>query len=373
MKVAIDVAQTCRNRAGGGWHADSLARALAEELGKESVILYHHFGDWLNPDTRPGTEIEGVAEPFRAQTREEAREVWREIANGSPPPLAPDIVHSNSFMAPSVPTAKLVYTVHDLCFWTHPQFTSETNRSVCQKHLLLALQRACAFHFISETTRNDFENLLPGFLERSKKPHVVAQSGCRLEPPPPTASANPQKSPQSPWLFVGTIEPRKNVEALLDAYVEYAKRQDQPRPLHIIGGQGWESQATHNRISSLSRNNDIRYHGYVADERLKEHYRSAYALLCPSHYEGFGLPVIEAMSYGLPCIANSIPSIREFAEGSIELVDFSDIRSVCSAMLQLESEPERYSERRWQGLKTSSHFTWQRTASTLIDFYHQLI
>lgn len=374
MKVAIDVAQTCVKRAGMGWHADAFAHAIVEQTSPQNVMLYHHFGEWLNQNTHLGTFIDEVDAPFWGMPRLEAANLWKEIQTGNRAlPLNPDIVHSTSFMAPRIPDAKLVYTIHDLCFWTHPEFTPESNRVLCQRQLLASLQHADAFHFISQSSRDDFEAILPGFLERKNKLNLVAPSGSRL-----ALHALPKPSPnasdsQAPWLFVGTIEPRKNVDALLDAYSIYAQMTSCPRALVLAGGQGWKSADTHERIAQLQQELPISYLGYIDESKLVELYKSAFAFLYPSHYEGFGLPVIEAMSFGLPCIANPAPSIVEFAEGSSTLIDFVDSRAVAQAMIELEANPKHYGELSTAGTKKAEEFTWKKTATSLVEFYQQIL
>lgn len=375
MKIAVDVAQTCGERAGMGWHADAIARALVKQVGPASVMLYHHFGDWINPTTRTGSRIEGVEQPFMDMPHPKAAALWQAIQAGTCPlPLAPDIVQSTSFMAPRTPGAKLVYTIHDLCFWTHPEFTSETNRVLCQRQVLAALQYADAFHFISQSSRRDFEAILPGYLERSAKPHLIVPSGSRLTPKARERASPGLPDRQAPWLFVGTIEPRKNVDALLDAYLSYGQRsQAKPRPLVLAGGQGWESAATHQRIAQLQQEHDIQYLGYVDEAKLSELYQNAFALLCPSHYEGFGLPVIEAMSVGLPCLANPVPAIVEFAAGCAKWVDFGDRAMVADTMIELEADELRYKHLEIAGHEKAAEFTWQRTAASLVAFYQQIL
>ncbi len=374
MKIAIDVAQTCNARAGCACHADALAHAMAQVVTPSSLQLYHQFGAWTNLSTAAGTHIPGIAAPMAGLSRPQAHALWAAIESGETPlPGAPDIVHSNSFMAPATPGAKLVYTVHDLCFWTLPEYGTPLNRIGCQKHFLQALRRADAFHFISETTRDDFESCLPGWLHESRRPAIVARSGLRLRPAAPPQPAARFADPLAPWLFVGTIEPRKNVEALLDAYERYWQRSPRKRPLLLAGQPGWSSAATHQRLETLARRLPIRYLGPIDDPALAAAYHSAFALLAPSHHEGFGLATLEALAFGLPCVASPHAAAAEFRCNAIRFADFSRPDHAADALLLLEADPAAYAILASQATAAAAPYCWTRTAQTLLDFYETLL
>ena len=380
MRIAFDVAQTCRQGAGCAWHADALAHALAAAAGPErQLILYHDFGRWVNHDKRRhnplhGTRIDGCPSPFKELDQGQSTELWQALADGkATPPGEPDLIHSNSYMAPRVPGIPLVYTVHDLFFWTRPEFSTEPNRIICQEQFLAALSHAAAFHFISQATLDDFEALFPNWLERSRRPYRVIRSGPRLQAKSPPQPEQRSCDPLAPWLFVGTLEPRKNVEALLDAYLAYARLSPSPRPLQLVGGSGWKSEATQARIAALSQTLPISYRGYLPDEDLAASYQSAFAVLSPSHCEGFGLPVIEAMAFGLPVVCNPYASAQEFAAEAATFVDFGQAEAVAQAMLELETKQSLYLERSQLSATKAQRFSWDKTARQLLALYESLL
>ncbi|MBV8900624.1 MAG: glycosyltransferase family 4 protein [Verrucomicrobia bacterium] len=371
MKIAIDVAQTCSPRAGCGWAADLLARALVQVAPEHRFLLLHHFGTWLNPDTRRGTRIHAanVAEPLARYSVAQARTLWTQVAGGNAGlPGDPDIVHANCFQAPLVGPAKLVYTVYDISFWIHPEFTTEENRLVCQRGTLDALNRAAGLMFISEYSRLEFESLFPGVCERRGIQTVVTPLASRF----PALERPRTQPPSGPWLAVGSIEPRKNYDLILDAIEIYWRRSHVRRPLVIAGGAGWKSADTRMRIRRLGQAGMVRYEGYASEDRLRKLYADGFALLFASHYEGFGLPVVEAMSQGCPVISTRNTSLPEVGGEAAIWCDLASSGEMAERMLRLENDRNAYLEASVRSLSQAGRFSWSQTARMVCDFYTRI-
>lgn len=367
MKIGLDVAQTCTPRAGCAWYADSLARALVRIAPQDHFFLYHQFGTLINPDTSAGTHIvaPNATPTFTDITSEEAHRIW-----GSPDELviktgAPDLVHAMSFRAPRVPGAKTVFTVYDVSFWAVPRFTTEENRIVCQRGVLEALANADGFIFISQCSHDEFERYLPGWLEQHQRPWIVTPLAPRThqQVAPPSAEADRY------WLAVGSIEPRKNYETLLDAFELYWQSSRRPRRLRIAGGRGWKSERIHARMCEFNARGMLEYLGYVPDDQLLSLYAGAEALLFPSWYEGFGLPVIEAMAQGCPVICSANTSIPEVGGKAVTYIDPATPGEIAQAMLALEGDPARRRRESAAGIAQAAKFTWDRTARLTRQFY----
>jgi glycosyltransferase involved in cell wall biosynthesis len=371
MRIGFDVAQTCVPKAGCGWVADLLARALAEEAPEDEIYLYHHFGTWLNEDTSKGTHLSenNIKEPFHGLSVDSARELWTAVAAGKGElPGNPDIVHSNCYQAPRVGSAKLVYTVHDVSFWVYPEFTTEVNRLVCQQGILEAVSHVAGFVFVSESTRNEFEKIFPDLCGRRNIAVLVAPHASRyLNLPGPRSEL-----PAGGWLAVGSLEPRKNYSALLDALEQYWERSKFRRPLTIAGGSGWRSEDIHRRIQELERRGLVRYLGYVSEDKFIQLYREAFALIFPSHYEGFGLPIVEAMSQGCPVITRRNSSLEEVG-GSAALYYNDTVEDLVRCLLNLEDSNQLYLERSILSLEQARKFDWGMTARSVLEFYRSLL
>jgi glycosyltransferase involved in cell wall biosynthesis len=371
MRIGFDVAQTCEPKAGCGWVADLMARALAEEAPKDEISLYHHFGTWLNEDTSKGTHLlqQNITEPFLSLSVAAARELWTAVDSGQGElPGNPEIVHSNCYQAPRVGSAKLVYTVHDVSFWVYPEFTTEVNRLVCQQGVLGAVSRADGLVFVSESTRREFEKMFPGLCHRRNIAAVVAPNASRY-----LLLSTPRLEVSSGgWLAVGSLEPRKNYGALLDALERYWPRSKGRRPLTIAGGSGWKSQKLRHRIQELEQRGLVRYLGYVSEERLEQLYREAFALVFPSHYEGFGMPIVEAMSQGCPVITRRNSSLEEVG-GSAALYYNDTVEDLVQWMLNLENSPDLCFERSRLSLAQARKFDWSISARFVLELYHSLL
>jgi glycosyltransferase involved in cell wall biosynthesis len=373
MKIGLDVAQTCVERAGCAWHADALSRALIN-IGLprgHTFELYHHFGDWINHDPSSGTFVDDprVTAPLRRMNPPAAREFWRQVESGEPLPGKPDVVLSFSFHAPKMPHTKLVYTVHDLVFWMHPHFATDATRLLCQREILQALSRAAGFLFVSEHTRQEFEVMLPGWLQSTQRPHTLSPGASRF----PGAPEPRAWSPAAPWLMVGSLEPRKNHAAALDAYEIYLEHSVQRRPLLLAGGAGWKSDDLHRRIAGMNgRGLPVRALGYVSDQRLAELYLGSFALLMPSWHEGFGLPLVEAMSVGLPALISSKASLLEIGGNAVRSLEPDNPEGWAAAMLALENDPANYAQRAQAALERGRDYAWPATARRVLDFIERL-
>jgi glycosyltransferase involved in cell wall biosynthesis len=372
MRIGLDVAQTCFQRHGCGWVADKLATAIGNVCSSDDVILYHQFGDFINWDTSEGTVVgrSNVWAPFMGGSWFDAKIIWKRIEAGrSNLPGDPEIVHSFSFQAPPVGNARLVYTVYDLSFWTHPEFSTERNRLFCQRGLLNAIHTASALIFISENSRNDFFALLPQLERVRTLPTIVLPLASRF----PSLPISRSSLCAGPWLSVGSMEPRKNFDLLLDAHEIYRERSKYGRKLCIAGGKGWKSEGTWRRIADLKRSGGVEHRGYVSDSKLQRLYKDAFSFVLPSHYEGFGLPVLEAMSQACPVVTSKNSSLPEVGGDAVFYWDGKSAETLAESMLQLEEDENLYRRLSKEGLERSRLFSWEKIARELREFYEQVI
>ena len=373
MKVALDVSQTCVEVAGCGWAAHQIAQALSAKANPGlRIILYHHFGTWANSATDKGffPDNPSVQSPLADMTGHEAKILWQKIGNGSmAPPGNPDLIHSHNFSAPNTGKIPLVYTVHDLAFWDLPHTSTETNRLLCQDGILQALENAAAFIFPSQFTQSRFLNFFGDVLSQNRQSHQVVYWGGRF----PTISQPKSFSKDAPWLFVGSLDPRKNIHKLLQAFDLYWEKSRQKRTLLLAGPRGWTTGNEWNPIEALSKRGRARHLGYLSDPELLKRYGNAFALVWPSLYEGFGLPVLEAMSQGTPVITSNRTCLPEVGGKAAIYCNPDSIESIAAAMIELETEEEPYRDHSRKSLHQSTRFSWEETASELLKIYRDVI
>ena len=254
--------------------------------------------------------------------------------------------------------ARLVFTVYDVSYWIHPEFTTDGNRLHCQDGVFAALVRADGFLFISESSHREFERILPGWLDRHGKPWAVTLLGHREPSRAPEIVGEATPGTADYWLAVGTLEPRKNYETLLDALDLYWSRSPRPLPLRIAGGGGWKSETLKDHLATLETRGRVQRLGYVPDAELTRLYAGAQALIFPSWHEGFGLPVLEAMSQGAPIICSDRASLPEVGGDAAIYIDPSSAESICHAMLALDADPAGRARLVEAGQRQAARFTW---------------
>ena len=374
MRIGFDVSQTGEDKAGCGFFADQLIRALAEEDSENEYRLYPTFYGYRSFLFEQATRIEkpNFATMF-GQWPFEAQCLWWDTVQDRMEALgAPDIIHANNYSCPRDVPAKVVFTVYDLAVLEVPQYTTEENRLVCFQGLFDAAMRADHLIMISEATRRAFIRHFPHYPEDRM---TVIHLGNRPTIVPRTAAdcrdylAELGVSREGFWLGVGTVEPRKNYRLLIDAYKAVVNRGEDERPLLIAGGKGWLESDIGNFVHANGLADKVRFLGYVTDEQLSMLYSSCFAFVYPSFYEGFGLPVLEAMSCGAAVICSNSTSLPEVAGDAALLIDPKSSRSLQQAMQELLHSRESVCRLRKAGAAQASKFSWRKAAQETLRVY----
>jgi glycosyltransferase involved in cell wall biosynthesis len=367
MRVGYDVSATSQEKTGCSWYADSLIRAMVEEHPEHEYVLYHHFGAISNPDAERGTKLEraNVTHPYLTLTVSEAKAEWNQISQGTIPSGAPDIIQANFFDCPRIETIPVVYVVYDLTFLVCPELLAIRHYFSCLPGLCSALRNASGFIFISEYSKNEFERMFPTWLSKTQIPNRVIPLASRGAP-----RALMKNPGTESWLTVGTIELRKNHATLIAAHDLYWERSSFRRPLTLVGGKGWLSEDVHQLISTREKEGRLIYTGYVTDDELNRLYASAFALVYSSHYEGFGLPVLEAMERGVPVISSSATSLPEVGGNTVIYFNPGSAEELAEKMIELENDEFFRLKLSTEGKERASLFSWKRVADETLEFHH---
>lgn len=173
------------------------------------------------------------------------------------------------------------------------------------------------------------------------------------------------------FLFVSTIEPRKNLLRQLRAFARYWQQAKQPLPLVIVGGAGWNSEAEHKLIQQLQLSGAVVYLGYIPTEHIPQLYSAARALLFVSRYEGFGLPLLEAMQSGCPVITADNSAMAELSKEAAILVDYQNEDGIYQALLALTEDDWLWQNLREQGLMVANRYSWSETVKQTTSVYQR--
>ena len=212
------------------------------------------------------------------------------------------------------------------------------------------------------------------------KVHVIYEAPApHFEPLPPSASAAMRavreryRLPGPFVLYVGTIEPRKNLNRLFEAFRIVRRSGFQTHNLVLVGNRGWSDASVLASIERLGLTGVVRVLGYAPTADLVALYNLAEVVAFPSLYEGFGLPVVEAMACGTPVVTSPNGSLAEIAGGAAELVDPRHIESIAAGLVRVVADPERRAELRAAGLARAARFSWHSAAAQTRQVYEAVV
>lgn len=277
----------------------------------------------------------------------------------------PGLLFVPAHVVPLAGAPPSVVTIHDLGYLAFPQ--AHTARRRLELHLttrwsLRAARRVIA---ISQATKDDLVRHYGADPARIAVVHHGLSAGFRPTEDPGALARHGLREPY--FLYVGTLQPRKNLARLIEAYARAVRSGGDAGPaawplLAIAGRRGWLTETIERRAAQLGIADRVRFLGYVPDADLPALLSGATAFLFPSLYEGFGMPVLEAMACGTPVLTSSTSALPEVAGDAALLVDPGDTDAIADAIARLAADPGLRAELRGRGLARAAQFTWERCA-----------
>ena len=273
-----------------------------------------------------------------------------------------DLLHTPAGHAPILGPVPQVTTIHDISPITHPEWFSRRYAALYRILTPLTIRASDRIITVSEFARNEIIQRFPEAREKTVAiPNGVAQR----------SSAEARRGEAVPagefLLFVGSRNPRKNLDGLVRAYHRYRRRTNDPVPLVLAGPERNVFAST-----DLPAVAGVRTLGFVSDDELNWLYHNARALVFPSLYEGFGLPILEAMSVGTPVITSDRGAMAEVAGEAARLIDPTDPADIARGILRV-LEDDQYADALMSAGRTrAAEFTWERTASETLDVYREV-
>ena len=378
MRVAIDYSAAVNQRAGIGRLVRNQVLALAElDRDNEYRLVY----------ARPNR---GSVPQFPCAHNFSHREVllrerWLAILwHRAKLPLPADwfsgpvdVYHCPDFVLPPLRRARGILTVHDLAFLMRPDCADARLRAYLEEVVPRSVRRADFIIADSENTRNDLVVLLGA----SPSSIAVVPGGVedRFRPiSDPDALQRARRHlgvGEAPFvLAIGVLEPRKNLNRLMDAFLALKQRSTVPPDLKLVlaGGKGWLFDGILEHHAASPVRDDILLPGFVPDALLPAMYSAASVLAFPSLYEGFGLPLLEAMACGTPVVASRASCVPELAEGAAMLVDPTDVDALRDALEQAIGDVALRARLTEQGRRRVRQYSWRRAAQQLLDVYQKV-
>lgn len=288
-----------------------------------------------------------------------------------------DVIHSPSFIMPLYRgLQRHVLTIYDMTFFTLPECHTALRRSFFYRLALLrSIRRADLVTVPSRATLQQILDIVPDLpLHRLRLvvPGVGEEFAVR-EPDVVRREVDRLRLPRSYILHVGTIEPRKNLLGLIQAYRRLVAGNGSTPHLVLAGRLGWNYRDILAELAAPELDGRVHLPGYVVQDDLPWYYAGASVFVYPSFQEGFGFPPLEAMACGVPTISSLSTALAENLDGAAELVPAGDDEALATAMARLLEDPRLRAERRRQGLERVARFRWTETARQTLDCYRSLV
>ena len=377
LRIAIDYTSAINQNAGIGRFVRNLVSAVVANDSTDAFLLLHAAPNPGRAVSYPGGS--NVSHRVLRVNERWTNIIWHRLQVPLPADWLTgpvDLFHSPDFVLPPVRAARSILTVHDLAFLLYPECADARLRAYLEKTVPRSVQRANYVVADSENTRNDVICLLgvppervtvvPGGVDPAFKP---VTDPARLAALRRTLGLDPV----TPYiLFIGVIEPRKNLMGLIEAFDILKSRRSLPHKLLVAGRRGWLSESTMERAARSPFRDEIIFPGFIPEGEIATLYSAAEAFAFPSHYEGFGLPVLEAMACGTPVVASRASSLPEVVGDAGMQVDPDDSERLASALELLALNPEMRADFRERGIARAATFTWGAAARVMVDVYRKV-
>lgn len=371
MRIGIDTLAAHRKKTGIGTYISSLVNSLLKVdrenrytlfVSRENAIIFPGdgpncqkvFGPQIINNTNLRVLWEHTVLPFKVRQSQV------------------DLLHGPTFVTPFLSNVPSVVTIHDMTWFTHPDEHVPLKRGYYQSLIPVAARRAERVIAITESTRKDILRILDVPEEKVVTVHYGVDDIFQ----PVRDQANLAEIRQRYGiekefvLFVGMLEPRKNLVRIVEAFGEL-KKSGFEGWLVMAGPQGWGYEETAAKVRQLGLEEYVLFIGPVPHEELPALFSAADLLVYPSLYEGFGLPPLEAMACGTPVIASNISSLPEVTGDAGLLVDPLDVSELAEAMRRVLTDGELRQRMRAKGLERAKRFTWEETARRTLRVYEE--
>lgn len=366
--IGVDATPLLGERSGvGNYTARLLAAQLKLEPEREYLLYSNRPLENLEPALDRAKKVPGYL-PY-------SRWLWMQLK--LPRIIAetkPDLFHFTNALAPLRLDTPYVLSIYDATLFLYSKYHPRTRLLAIRLMLPLAARRAAAIITISESARRDLRQVLNIPPEKIHVVYGAAPSNFAEVTSASTLGRIRQKYdlPEQFLLYVGTLEPRKNLSRLVRAFSRLKER-GQSQKLVLAGPWGWSMNGFQEQITELGLNDSVQMLGYIPDEDLPGLYTLATAFVFPSLYEGFGLPPLEAMACGTPVLSSHNSSLAEICGDAAYLIDPLDEESILEGMYRVLTDSALREELGEFGRKRAAEFSWERAARETTAVYTKVL
>ncbi len=371
MRIGVDYTSAARQRAGIGRYTRELIGALLSLESLNEYTLFAAVGGLKGDNWSRGIQREGVRVRSIPVSDDWLARLWHRVRLPIPVEVITgrlDVFYSPDFaLPPTTRRTKTVLTVHDLSFVYYPDAFVPPLRRYLEKVVPHSIERADVVLADSTRTRSDLISLFDVPPEDVTVIYPGVGSRFRPDPKPGERERLGERYGigDEPYvLSVGTLQPRKNYVRLIEGFVQLPQDGEAKPRLLIAGGRGWLYDEI---IAEASRHDSVRLLGFVEDEDLPALYRGASLFALTSLYEGFGLPVLEAMACGVPAVCSNTSSLPEVAGDAAMMVDPLDTDALTEAIARVLDDDRLRKKMVDRGLARAATFTWERSARQLLS------
>ncbi|HEU4997982.1 MAG TPA: glycosyltransferase family 1 protein [Lapillicoccus sp.] len=357
ISVRVVATQLCARVPGGtGRYVEELVRGLVRRRPDDARVVAVAVRDCAAVD-RLGVDVERVAPPLPVLAR-----LWE---RGLPPkPRAGGVLHAPTLMVPPVPrSTALVVTIHDVVPWTHPETLTPHGVAFHRRMGERAARDAATIVTPTEAVAARVRELLD-----PRGAVLTVAPGVSVTAPPPDADERraARRSSRPYVLFVGTAEPRKGLDVLVEALT---RSELADLDLVVVGPPGWGDVDIGALAAAAGVSERVHVTGRVDDADLAAWYTGARVLAMPSRAEGFGFPVVEAMAHGLPVVVTADPALTEVAAGAATVVPVGEAEPLAVALAESAADGAARAELVERGRSRAADFDWDRTAAEMWGLY----
>lgn len=379
MNIAFDAVPLVSDRMTGiGWCEAGQTNAMAK-LRPENKYTYNFFS--RRDDHIKLERLRPFTENITPNLAHFSGYIYRAASNFLPVPYShffgkeADITHFFNYIVPPGVHGKTVVTVHDMVYKTFPETVRARTKYMLDSGLKRSMKRADLIVTDSEFSKSEILKYFPQHEEKLR----VVPCGVDLQKFRPCDA--PERIPEVKkslgiegeyFLYLGTIEPRKNLERLIEAYHIFSQRAENAPRLVLAGGKGWLYDSIFEKVKELNLEEKILFTQYVPSEDMNPLMCGAIAFVFPSIYEGFGMPPLEAMACGVPVISSDAASLPEVTGDCAVICDPYSSESISDGLYRLYSDDNLRKSLSERGLERARTFTWEHSAEILYNVYREL-